>query len=373
MLLKPHLSFMQSSRKLKIVFLINYYGMYLNSFTRKHPQLKTLNYSDANALMMSDFFGAYCSYSMELSSLGHDSQVIVPNFEIFQKKWAQENRYTYDKSNWLKDIAIEQIKRLKPDVLFFGSNFELYDNDFLDQLKIYAKHLVAWTSCPIPQEVSHKKFDLVFTSLPYYVDLFRSRDINCELIHAAFDPQILKYITQRKQWNLSFIGGFSEAHHYRYEVVSHLVKEVNMQVFGYGLETSRFVKPIHFVPLIRKIKKPVFGIEMYQTLASSKITLNVHAELAKDNSVNMRLFEATGSGTLLLTDYSDSLSVFFEDNKEVITFRSKEEALDKANYYLKNESLATSIAQRGQQRTLNHYNYQVTTKKILEHFTTYFK
>jgi len=45
----------------------------------------------------------------------------------------------------------------------------------------------------------------------------------------------------------------------------------------------------------------------------------------------MRLFEATGSGALLLTDYSDSLNIYFEPEKEVITFKTIEEAVDKVN------------------------------------------
>lgn len=358
---------MQSNNKLKIVFLANYYGMYLNSFSIKQPHINRLTYEEGNCTLMNDYFGAFCSYSSTLNNFGHNSQVIVSNFEVIQKKWAEENHYKFDENNWQKDIALKQIEKIKPDVIFLGSNFELYD-DFLDQIKVHCKLLVAWTSCPIPNNISHKKFDLVFTSLPYYVDNFRAQSIECELLNAAFDKNILDQVTTTKNIDFSFIGGFSVAHRYRYDIVLDLVKKVNLQVYGYGLESNRFIKSFHYNSLKRKIKKPVFGIEMYQKLQSSKITLNVHAELAKDNSVNMRLFEATGIGTLLLTDYTDSLNVYFEPEKEVITFKSKEEAVDKVKYYLKNETLRNTIAMKGQERTLNCYNYQITTTKMLNSF-----
>jgi spore maturation protein CgeB len=82
----------------------------------------------------------------------------------------------------------------------------------------------------------------------------------------------------------------------------------------------------------------------------------------------MRLFEATGSGALLLTDYSDSLNTYFEPEKEVITFKTKEEAADKVKYYLKNDTIRTAIAKRGQEKTLKNYNYDVLCEKMLGFF-----
>jgi len=140
------------------------------------------------------------------------------------KKWANENNSTFSENNWIKDIALEQIKKIKPDILFLGSNFEFYDG-FLDQLKPHCKLFVAWTSCPIPNGISHKKFDLVFTSLPYYVDNFRAQGIQSELLNASFDPAILNYLIKQPPIDFSFIGGFSGAHKYRYDIVLDLVKK----------------------------------------------------------------------------------------------------------------------------------------------------
>ena len=42
----------------------------------------------------------------------------------------------------------------------------------------------------------------------------------------------------------------------------------------------------------------------------------------------MRLYEATGMGSLLLTDRKDNLRQLFEEDHEIVTYESKEEALD---------------------------------------------
>ena len=79
----------------------------------------------------------------------------------------------------------------------------------------------------------------------------------------------------------------------------------------------------------------------------------------------MRLYEATGVGSCLLTDHLDDINNYFEPDKEVVTFKSKEEALEKANYLLANEKVALEIAKLGQKRTLRCY----TSKQQAEYFS----
>jgi spore maturation protein CgeB len=50
---------------------------------------------------------------------------------------------------------------------------------------------------------------------------------------------------------------------------------------------------------------------MYQALRRSLITLGREAG-------NARLFEATGVGTFLLTDFKDNLQTSFEPSREVV-------------------------------------------------------
>ena len=54
----------------------------------------------------------------------------------------------------------------------------------------------------------------------------------------------------------------------------------------------------------------VWGLDMYRALARSKITINRHINVAENNANNMRLFEATGTGSLLITDRKDNLCIY---------------------------------------------------------------
>jgi spore maturation protein CgeB len=107
---------------------------------------------------------------------------------------------------------------------------------------------------------------------------------------------------------------------------------------------------------------------MFNIMQRSRITLNVHERSSANLAGNIRMFEATGSGTLLLTEAAPNLSQLFEPDKEVVTYRSAEEAVSKVRYYLQNLSECEAIARAGQQRTLRCHSARVRANEILQIF-----
>ena len=75
---------------------------------------------------------------------------------------------------------------------------------------------------------------------------------------------------------------------------------------------------------------------MFEILLRTKISFNRHINVAENYANNMRLYEATGMGSLLLTDKKDNLENLFEIDKEIITYTSKEEALEKGEFFIRN-------------------------------------
>ncbi|MBI9051228.1 MAG: glycosyltransferase [Anaerolineaceae bacterium] len=74
--------------------------------------------------------------------------------------------------------------------------------------------------------------------------------------------------------------------------------------------------------------------------------------------MHLREFEAPMCGALYCTGYSDELAEMFEPDKEVLTYRSKEEMLDKVRFYLANPKAADRIRQAGLKRALSEHTYQ---------------
>jgi spore maturation protein CgeB len=106
-------------------------------------------------------------------------------------------------------------------------------------------------------------------------------------------------------------------------------------------------------------------MDMYRALARSRITLNRHIDVAENNANNMRLYEATGVGSLLITDRKDNLGEIFEVGKEIVAYSSQEEAAELIRYYLDHAEEAATIARAGQARTLREHTYRHRMEELV--------
>ena len=76
---------------------------------------------------------------------------------------------------------------------------------------------------------------------------------------------------------------------------------------------------------------------MYRLLRDARISLNRHIAEAEGHANNMRLYEATGVGSLLLTDEGSNLAELFEPGREVVTYAGVDDLVEKARHYLAHE------------------------------------
>ena len=91
---------------------------------------------------------------------------------------------------------------------------------------------------------------------------------------------------------------------------------------------------MHSKEFVKSINSPLFGEGMLSKLNSYQIAFNYHNKHTGDYSCNMRIFEATGLGCCLLTDHKSNIHSMFDEDKEVITYKTNQEAISKANYLL---------------------------------------
>ena len=118
--------------------------------------------------------------------------------------------------------------------------------------------------------------------------------------------------------------------------------------------------------ILRRARAPVFGLEMFQKLRDSRVVFNQHIDISPVSASNMRLFETTGVGACLLTDWKKNLSELFVPDEEVLTYDSAEECAEKVRYILERESLRRQIAEAGQRRTLREHTFVNRAARIDE-------
>ena len=79
----------------------------------------------------------------------------------------------------------------------------------------------------------------------------------------------------------------------------------------------------------------------------------------------MRLFEATGVGAYLLTDFKDNLHTLFAPDREVAVWRSVDDCLKAIDRALANDAQRAAIARAGQARTMAQHTYRHRAAEIL--------
>jgi spore maturation protein CgeB len=90
----------------------------------------------------------------------------------------------------------------------------------------------------------------------------------------------------------------------------------------------------------------VMGMDYYRIMAKSKISFTKACNNIFDGNENksgdigaLRLFESTGLGSCLVADTGANMKDLFEDGKEIVTYASKHEAVEKIKYLLSNEEI----------------------------------
>jgi hypothetical protein len=108
------------------------------------------------------------------------------------------------------------------------------------------------------------------------------------------------------------------------------------------------------------------GRDYAKVLKCCKMAVNV-LNLQNRYGNNLRTFEATGMGTLLLTEYSqEQAEDLFVEDQEIVCYRSPEELRDKVRYYLAHSDERERIAKAGQARTLAEHTLTHRLKRILD-------
>jgi hypothetical protein len=116
-------------------------------------------------------------------------------------------------------------------------------------------------------------------------------------------------------------------------------------------------------------KQLLFGKEMLREISRHAVGFNLHGEVAGDYAANVRMFEVSGAGSLLVTDHKCNIHELFEPNHEVLTYKSIEECIEKLGWAIDHPAEARKIALAGQKRTLRDHSVERRTGLLYEIIT----
>ena len=368
---------------MKIIIIDRYYNNVLSNTYLRHPELKQAPYETQLQILMDLFFGTSNYYSQNLISLGHEAQELIINCKPLQLQWMRENLGRVKslvlakklhwllggnrEDDWQHKILFEQLKKSRPDVVHFQDPASVSPS-FLASIKPYVRIITGQIASPYSPKIDFKGFDLMFSAWPHYVQRFRNQGLQSELWYLGFEPNILKRIKPAATSDVLFVGSLFRAHSNRIVFLERLAEELSFDWWGPLQDTLAPESPLRDL-----YRGEAWGLDMLNLLAGSKICLNYHIDEAGDWANNMRLFEATGVGTLLLTDQKKNLNELYQIGTEAIAFSSVDECIELVTHYLAHPNERKSIATSGQQATLAKHTYRQRMEQYLEYIRPYIK
>jgi hypothetical protein len=358
----------------RILIADTYYDGFLNEWEAAiaaAPESHATNclkrtYEDLHRDLMSRHFCVGDAYTAGFRDLGWQAHTLVLNARSLQEAWAAENSFAPNPNQkWHADIFIEQVRRFRPDVLFM-QEFSIAADAILAEIRPHVGIIVGQIACSIPPNRSFSHHDLIVSSWKPIVDHFRDNHRPSEFVRLGFNDDALKSIPQAdRNRNVTFVGGVGPVHADRVRLLEHVCREINIDIFGYGADSLPAEAPIH-----ASHRGQAWGLDALNILAQSKITLNRHGDITINGAArnqfanNVRLYEATGAGALLLTDQKSDLFEIFGADREVVTYDSPDDCVQKIRYLLEHDAERRAIANAGRQRTLKDHTIRNRCKEL---------
>jgi hypothetical protein len=387
---------------MRILVLNADYPRFLTWLYRRQPGLEDALYAAQMAARNASLFGVADFYSRNFAASGHPAAEIHVNNPWLQSAWARERGMSVEMAQppaatapralpgWLQravtpfkpllrplarkvglsprlnaqaeNILLAQIEDFRPDLIINQDTFHV-NTTLVRRIKgIGRPVLIGQIGIEPSRGEDWQVYDLMMSQLSATVNSFRDLGVRAEANHLAFEPAIIDALPPPPATDIdvSFVGTISPDHRQRIALLEAVAERYDLKLFGSRPQALPATSPLH-----RCFQGEVWGADMYQTLRRSRVTLNSHIDLAGRDAGNMRLFEATGVGAFLLTDFKDNLHTLFEPDREVAVWRSIDDCLAAIGRALGSDNHRAAIAHAGQARTMAQHTYRHRTREIL--------
>ncbi len=189
-----------------------------------------------------------------------------------------------------------------------------------------------------------KKFDYVFVAQKRAMEDFAKEGISSEWLPHAFEPEAYHDLELKKpfeclikKYDVAFVGNVNNEK--RIDFLDRMFKEFPNFYFG----QARFQ-------------------EAAKKFSQAKICLNI----SHVDDINMRTFEIMGSGNFLLTEWLPTIEELFKDGVHCAMYKTFDEAVDKAKYYLAHDEEREKIAQAGYEECMKFHKIDDRVDRMLE-------
>jgi spore maturation protein CgeB len=399
----------------RIVKITTFYPEFLDGYYARHLGIESRPYSEQYSHLMEQAFANADYYSTHLRTMGIDAYEIVANADPLQHSWAREHGILASG----KKLLITQLKTLRPDIVYFQDALT-HNGNFVKTVRREVpgvRKILGWCCAPHSEQhlQSFRAFDLMLSCSLNLVEKYRRTGLKAFLLNHAFEGSLLSRVQTDNPFaeeDVFFAGSLFEGHqhHLTRKKILHSLMQQGVRVrihgnLGKNIQhpwRSRLKQPAYNLlwvlqkaglkswigglpvnphaiqwkwttridPYIKalqpSIHAPLFGMEMLKALSRCKIGFNCHIEATGQYAGNVRMFEITGVGACLVTDWKVNIHELFKPDVETVTYTSCEELAEKIKWLLDHPAERKQIAIKGQQRTLRDHSFEKRAAQLNE-------
>lgn len=364
---------------MRVLILDHYYEAFIEQVYSRAPGLSRGAYSEQYEALAAGLFGESAMQVSALEALGHQALFLPVNVPPLIEAMAVERDIRLDQPmrilsrlrvaralasgahrRWLRSALSAIADWYRPDVI------HIQCVDVIPPATVLALHrpgrlIVGQTATPLPAWFSPRPYHLLVSSLPTYVRDFAAAGVEARYLPLAFEPSIASLQAPDRDIEVSFVGSLSGLHVRRNALIESLARDMSFDIWsphrlpGDGPDAYRASE-----------HGPVWGRDMYHVLGRSKMTINVHGEVAAGYANCLRLFEATGMGAMLVTESAPNLDELFDVGKEVVTYADEAELRRVISYFRTHPQEAREIGEAGQRRTLRDHTWRTRMAQFVE-------
>ncbi len=147
--------------------------------------------------------------------------------------------------------------------------------------------------------------------------------------------------------------------------LTHIERALLLQLLAGQYDIHLYTRNDDIVPEgIRRFPEVSQMTGAFKVFYSSKINLNITLR-SIESGIPLRIFDIMSVGGFVLTNYQEEIPDLFAEGKEIVTFKTPEELIDKADYYLKHDTERINIGINGYKKVKNCYTYEHQLRKII--------
>lgn len=306
--------------------------------------------------------------SFTLRNMGHEVLTAPKPVKLFDDKMMHLLQLGYEK--FFPNVLTPQEKWLlgayrdfKPHVVLTLTQ-SLSEEVLLELKKNGIVTACWWGDTPAnmsKQGLLCEGWDFIFIKDQYAAFKLKTLGLNALYLPEAMNPQWHKRSFSGIDQSLLFAGN---TYDYRHFLIRKLLKADEKDIKLFGQRPPRWAKPEVKNLFLNKF---IVKEEKSHHFGSSFACINSTA-MSEGNSINCRTFEIAGACGLQIMEYRPAIEDCFVPEKEIVTYSSFEELLDKINFFRNNQQQALKIRNAGYERAHSEHTYQVRLSSIINHF-----